>query len=223
MTIGVEFSTRILAIDHQRVKLIVWDMTGNQLGSWRGLSSAYIRGAHAVMFVFDLSRRGSLDEFDHWMYLANRHNYEDIPMILIGNKLDKIKNHYNDTMRQRDALLVNGYFREYNADFPMCLIEICLKYMEKPKRVSTDKEISFEEGKEFADKYGIDYFETSAKTGENVDKTINELAKKMMHTPYLTQHLQQRNRRNDQIDETLSTSLLKGIESRKHCCKCIVL
>lgn len=39
------------------------------------------------------------------------------------------------------------------------------------------REISFEEGKEMADSYNIDFFETSAKETYQIDKSFNEISK----------------------------------------------
>ena len=44
------------------------------------------------------------------------------------------------------------------------------------------REISFEEGKEMADSYDIDFFETSAKETYQIDKSFNEISKAILET-----------------------------------------
>ena len=50
------------------------------------------------------------------------------------------------------------------------------------------REVTKEEGKELADKYGLEFYETSAKTGENVEElfynSAEEIAKKISQGYY---------------------------------------
>ena len=56
------------------------------------------------------------------------------------------------------------------------------------KDLDDRRQVSTEEGQELADKYGMQFYETSAKTGENVDKifvdTADEIAKKIDQNYY---------------------------------------
>lgn len=46
---------------------------------------------------------------------------------------------------------------------------------------SVRREVSQEEAQKLAQKYGFEYFETSAKTGENVDSVFETMANKVLH------------------------------------------
>ncbi|CAI0428046.1 unnamed protein product [Linum tenue] len=69
-TIGVEFQTKTLDIDHKTVKAQVWDTAGQE--RYRAVTSAYYRGALGALLVYDITKRES---FDHMARL-------------IGNKSD---------------------------------------------------------------------------------------------------------------------------------------
>lgn len=43
------------------------------------------------------------------------------------------------------------------------------------------REVSYEEAKKLADKHGFSYFETSAKTGENVDSVFESMGTKILN------------------------------------------
>ncbi len=42
------------------------------------------------------------------------------------------------------------------------------------------REVSYEEAKKLADKHGFNYFETSAKTGENVETVFESMGTKVL-------------------------------------------
>ena len=152
------------------------------------------------------------------------HCNKDAPVLLVGNKLDKIKLYSTGKDFSQDEIyLMHGYFRKYYPKpiIPSCLIEICLKYAEILKRISTDTQISYEEGKAFADKYGLSYIETSAKTGENVEKAMRMIAYDVMKQLVVKMPIEIEN--YDVQRTTKTTSLLQGTESHKPCCRCVML
>ena len=61
-TIGVDFRFRTLEIGNKIVKLQIWDTAGQE--RFRTITSAYYKGADAVIMVYDVTRQESFDEVD---------------------------------------------------------------------------------------------------------------------------------------------------------------
>ena len=61
-TIGVDFRFRTLEIGNKIVKLQIWDTAGQE--RFRTITSAYYKGADAVIMVYDVTRKESFDEVD---------------------------------------------------------------------------------------------------------------------------------------------------------------
>nr|DAD41061.1 TPA_asm: hypothetical protein HUJ06_015384 [Nelumbo nucifera] len=114
-TIGVEFQTRTLVIQHKSVKAQIWDTAGQE--RYRAVTSAYYRGAVGAMLVYDITKRQTFDHIPRW------HADKNIVIILIGNKCD----------------------------------------LESQRAVPT------EDAKEFAEKEGLFFLETSALEATNVE------------------------------------------------------
>lgn len=53
-TIGVRVSTKIVTLNNEQIKLLIWDVAGTS-GNEK-VPKAYFLGASAAMYVFDLSR-----------------------------------------------------------------------------------------------------------------------------------------------------------------------
>ncbi|XP_044470640.1 ras-related protein Rab11D [Mangifera indica] len=120
-TIGVEFQTRTLVIEHKSVKAQIWDTAGQE--RYRAVTSAYYRGAVGAMLVYDITRRQSFDNIPRWLEELRGHADKNIVIILIGNKSD----------------------------------------LEDQRAVPT------EDAKEFAEKEGLFFLETSALQATNVE------------------------------------------------------
>ncbi|XP_010555372.1 PREDICTED: ras-related protein RABA4b [Tarenaya hassleriana] len=85
-TIGVEFQTRTLVIDHKSVKAQIWDTAGQE--RYRAVTSAYYRGAVGAMLVYDITKRETFEHIPRWLEELRAHADKNIVIILVGNKTD---------------------------------------------------------------------------------------------------------------------------------------
>merc|ERR1712182_16612 len=54
-TIGVDFKLKMMNVEDERLKLTIWDTAGQE--RFRTLTSSYYRGAHGIIFVYDVTRQ----------------------------------------------------------------------------------------------------------------------------------------------------------------------
>ncbi|XP_072971286.1 ras-related protein Rab11D-like [Typha angustifolia] len=85
-TIGVEFQTRTLVIEHKSVKAQIWDTAGQE--RYRAVTSAYYRGAVGALLVYDITKRQTFDHISRWLDELRGHADKNIVIMLIGNKTD---------------------------------------------------------------------------------------------------------------------------------------
>ncbi|KAH6789699.1 RAB GTPase-like protein A4C [Perilla frutescens var. frutescens] len=85
-TIGVEFQTRTVTIDHRTVKAQIWDTAGQE--RYRAVTSAYYRGAVGAMLVYDISNCQSFDHIARWLEELRGHADKNLVIMLVGNKSD---------------------------------------------------------------------------------------------------------------------------------------
>ncbi|WOK97639.1 ras-related protein Rab11D-like [Canna indica] len=85
-TIGVEFQTRTLVIQHKSVKAQIWDTAGQE--RYRAVTSAYYRGAVGALLVYDITKRQSFDHIPRWLEELRSHADRNIVIMLVGNKTD---------------------------------------------------------------------------------------------------------------------------------------
>lgn len=82
-TIGIDFKIKTIDVDGKCVKLQIWDTAGQE--RFRGITTAYYRGAQAAMVVYDISDRVSFDAIENiWMKTLTK----QLPVLVIGNKSD---------------------------------------------------------------------------------------------------------------------------------------
>lgn len=73
---------------------------------------------------------------------------------------------------------VIGWMRDIKTRAPPdCDIVLCGNKSD----LDNDRVVSFDEGKQLADEYGVQFFETSALTGQNVEKMFTALATTIKH------------------------------------------
>ncbi|MFX1516860.1 MAG: Rab family GTPase [Promethearchaeota archaeon] len=89
-TIGVDIFTKEVTTKKDGkdniVKLLVWDVAGQTL--FRNFRKRFFSNARGGFLVFDLTVPNSLDRLHSWISDIQDAVSEEIPLILIGNKLD---------------------------------------------------------------------------------------------------------------------------------------
>ena len=129
-TIGVEFRDKIIQIDNKKVKLQVWDTSGQE--RYRSITKNFYRNADGVMFVCDVTKEKTFDNIKNWLIDSEQNaNNSNFKKILVGNKID----------------------------------------------LKAERAINTQQLQNFANKKEMNFYETSAKDGTNVDHIFTELAK----------------------------------------------
>lgn len=87
-TIGVDFKVKAMKVDNRRVKMTIWDTAGQE--RFRTLTSAYYRGAHGVILVYDVSKRETFKALkDVWLKEFAMYSTRAAAVkMVVGNKVD---------------------------------------------------------------------------------------------------------------------------------------
>jgi small GTP-binding protein len=87
VTLGVEYHSKSVKIDSTiSVKLQFWDTAGQE--AFYSLVKSFYRNAHAVVLVFDITRRQTFENLDIWQQQALENSPQEAFYILIGTHLD---------------------------------------------------------------------------------------------------------------------------------------
>tara|TARA_B110000858_G_scaffold141594_1_gene160695 strand:- start:2886 stop:3536 length:651 start_codon:yes stop_codon:yes gene_type:complete len=129
-TIGVEFAAKNIIFDNHHIKMHLWDTAGQE--KFANIISTYYRGCAGAFVVFDVTKRTSFNKLNYWIQEIKNNNKddEDIPIVIIGTKIDK-----------------------------------------------PNRNISFDEAKQFAEINGYQYIETSSKKHINTEESFELLVK----------------------------------------------
>eukprot|EP01129_Flabellula_baltica_P016256 TRINITY_DN8575_c0_g1_i1.p1 TRINITY_DN8575_c0_g1~~TRINITY_DN8575_c0_g1_i1.p1 ORF type:complete len:193 (-),score=23.52 TRINITY_DN8575_c0_g1_i1:31-609(-) len=81
---GKDFETKIFNIDGERVKVQIWDTSGQE--RFRTITSSYYRGANCVLMFLDIN--GSLEDVNFWRQEIHKYSSERVLIGLIVTKSD---------------------------------------------------------------------------------------------------------------------------------------
>ena len=93
VTIGVHISKKTVEVSNSEdsITLIIWDLEGHD--DLKKTRSSYLLGTHGYIYVFDLSRPVTLENLkSEVMFLKD--NFPNIPVKVVGNKLDLVSKPY---------------------------------------------------------------------------------------------------------------------------------
>lgn len=82
-TIGASYSTRTVEYEGKSHKIQVWDTAGQE--RYRSMAPIYCQNAMCALLVFDVTDRATFDNLAEWRNMVVQ---EQVPMIIVGNKID---------------------------------------------------------------------------------------------------------------------------------------
>jgi small GTP-binding protein len=88
--LGVDFEVKSLSVNDFKVKLQVWDISGER--RFKDLLPNYISHARGGLFVYDVTQKSSLTNIDMWLSLVKKElqSEEKFPIIAVGLTPDSI-------------------------------------------------------------------------------------------------------------------------------------
>jgi len=123
-TIGVDFKFAALSLQGRLVKLQLWDTAGQE--RFRTMTTSFYRGAHGVLFVYDVTDKDTFDNLPRWLAEVDKLASRNICKLVVGNKADLASNR---TVSQDTA-------------FAFCK-ELRLPYMETSAKTAENVEPAF--------------------------------------------------------------------------------
>ena len=133
------------------MKLSLWDTAGQE--TYKSITRSYFRGASGALLVFDITRRNTFDSVTAWLNDLRTIAEPDIVVVLIGNKSDLAE---SSTVSASTSTEAAG-----------------LQAENKRKVTREEAEDWCRVNKVMA------YVETSAKSGEGVERAFLEVAERI--------------------------------------------
>ncbi|KAK7560341.1 ras family-domain-containing protein [Phyllosticta citricarpa] len=161
-TIGAAFLTQKCNLPTRTIKFEIWDTAGQE--RFASLAPMYYRNAQAALVVYDITKASSLTKAQHWVAELQRQASPGIVIALVGNKADLVE----------DGTEEGG---EPTAAAPA-----------DPAPAAEDddntgaRKVPTKTAKAYADEEGLLFFETSAKTGQNVTEVFTAIANAIPET-----------------------------------------
>jgi len=107
-TIGTKVTKKELKIGKDEIKLMIWDVLGQE---HTRLKSVYFKGAKGALIVCDLSRKETIEGLSEWLEKF----YEVagvVPVVFIGNKADLA---HDDYFEKKVPRIKNSFYLKTSA------------------------------------------------------------------------------------------------------------
>ncbi|KAL2179920.1 P-loop containing nucleoside triphosphate hydrolase protein [Thermothelomyces heterothallicus CBS 202.75] len=152
----------------KHMKLSLWDTAGQE--TYKSVTRSYFRGASGALLVFDLTRKSTFQHATDWLNDLRQIAEPDIVVVLVGNKADLASPDAPpasaSSEEQRSAGATNAEQRRAGAG--------------AEGTGNNRREVTRQEAEEWARRNGVlEYVETSAKSGENVEMAFMRVAERI--------------------------------------------
>ncbi len=160
------FLTQKCNLPHRTIKFEIWDTAGQE--RFASLAPMYYRNAQSALVVYDLTKPTSLIKARHWVAELQRQASPGIVIALVGNKLDLTS---EGGGAESEADSSNKSQDEDEERNPAAEASDLVGAGDDATR-----KVSTKEGRDYAEDEGLLFFETSAKTGFNVQEVFTAIA-----------------------------------------------
>ncbi|KAK3293385.1 P-loop containing nucleoside triphosphate hydrolase protein [Chaetomium fimeti] len=155
----------------KHMKLSLWDTAGQE--TYKSVTRSYFRGASGALLVFDLTRRSTFQHVTDWLNDLRQIAEPDIVVVLVGNKADLASPDAPDDDDDNDTTPNTTNTTNTTTNTPGTGTVAAGKGNNK-------REVTRQEAEEWARRNGVlEYVETSAKSGANVEMAFMRVAERI--------------------------------------------
>jgi Gtp-binding protein of the ras superfamily involved in termination of M-phase len=116
-TLGVNFMEKTISIRQNKITFSIWDLGGKK--GFADMLPLVCNDAVAILFMFDLSRKSSLNSIKTWYRQAREVNKTAIPF-LIGTKYDIFAHKFSSDEQEEITRLARRYAAAMKASLIFC-------------------------------------------------------------------------------------------------------
>eukprot|EP01094_Clydonella_sp_ATCC50884_P019831 TRINITY_DN3968_c2_g1_i1.p1 TRINITY_DN3968_c2_g1~~TRINITY_DN3968_c2_g1_i1.p1 ORF type:complete len:424 (+),score=108.79 TRINITY_DN3968_c2_g1_i1:50-1321(+) len=175
-TLGVEVHPLTFYTNMGTVQFNVWDCAGQE--RYGGLRDGYYIMANAAILMFDVTSRVTYKNISNW-YRDILRVCENIPMVLVGNKVDCGAPDPTWAMRKEEREQALQEAEKSGVTLPREPIDHQTKAPIISSRQVMPKHITFHR------KQNLQYYDISAKSNYNFEKPFQWLARRLLNNPDL--------------------------------------
>nr|CDJ87637.1 Ras domain containing protein [Haemonchus contortus] len=128
-TIGIDFRH----ITYQLQDGTVWDTAGQE--RFRKLAPSYIRDAHVILIVFDLTSTNIVEQIARWTFFAEKEREDGALVVLVGSKCDLRQRRHNKFIMERMMAEYNAPYVETSAKTGFNIDEMTFSFIHKMANV----------------------------------------------------------------------------------------
>ena len=153
-TVGFDYTYKYIKCKEKTVKLSLIDTAGQE--KFMSMAAGALKGVYGLLLVFSLTPLWNAGDSDKY----NSSNKE---------QRDRIRENYTQKTFDQLTFWLNQ-FRQFNTRDNSIIYLLGNKVDDEKNRI-----IKYRDAKKFAEEYNIKYYETSAKTGKNINKVFFDL------------------------------------------------
>lgn len=191
-TIGAAFLTQKCNLPTRTIKFEIWDTAGQE--RFASLAPMYYRNAQAALVVYDITKASSLTKAQHWVAELQRQASPGIVIALVGNKADLVEGDSGaadaeeitspvapETPAESTEGAEGAAEGETGAEGAETATPAA-PAAEEDDNENDARKVATKTAKAYADEEGLLFFETSAKTGQNVAEVFTAIANAIPET-----------------------------------------